>query len=218
MPSGKSTAQETRLALVQAGLQLFGERGFDATSTRDIAAAAGANIGSIAYHFGSKEGLRMACADAIVDRLSVIASAATGIPAASLSPDAAADRLEAAIRAMVAFMITNPQAEPIAAFLLREMAQPSAALDRIYADLIEPTHRTLCGLWAAATGADPHSTGTRIDVFALLGQALYFRIGRPVVLRRLDWPNIGEPEATHILATLVANLRAQIADRRGGKK
>ena len=58
----------TRAALVAAGLDLFGRRGFEATSTREIAAAAGVNLAAIAYHFGSKDGLRLACADFIAAR------------------------------------------------------------------------------------------------------------------------------------------------------
>ncbi len=61
------TAGETRAALIQAALRLFGQKGFDGTSTREIATAAGANIGSIAYHFGGKEGLHTATADHIVE-------------------------------------------------------------------------------------------------------------------------------------------------------
>ena len=61
------SAEQTRQALIRAALKLFGAKGFDGTSTREIAAAARANIGSIAYHFGGKEGLRLACADFIVE-------------------------------------------------------------------------------------------------------------------------------------------------------
>ena len=37
--------------------RLFGERGFDGTSVRDIAQAAGVNLAMISYYFGSKEKL-----------------------------------------------------------------------------------------------------------------------------------------------------------------
>jgi AcrR family transcriptional regulator len=37
--------------------QLFGERGFDGTSVRDIAQSAGVNLAMISYYFGSKEKL-----------------------------------------------------------------------------------------------------------------------------------------------------------------
>jgi AcrR family transcriptional regulator len=43
--------------LVQAGETLFCERGFNETSVRDIAAAAGCNVASINYYFGGKDNL-----------------------------------------------------------------------------------------------------------------------------------------------------------------
>jgi len=47
----------TREALLEAAEELFSQRGFNAVSVREIAQAAGANLGSIPYHFGSKENL-----------------------------------------------------------------------------------------------------------------------------------------------------------------
>ena len=73
-----SPADLTRAALVRAALKLFGRQGFDGTSTREIAGEAQANIGSIAYHFGSKEGLRAAAADFIVETIQAVAGQALG--------------------------------------------------------------------------------------------------------------------------------------------
>lgn len=43
--------------LITAARQLFAAHGFDGTSVREITAAAGANLGAITYHFGSKQEL-----------------------------------------------------------------------------------------------------------------------------------------------------------------
>ncbi|MEK8174205.1 helix-turn-helix domain-containing protein [Streptomyces sp. M19] len=40
----------------QAALELFAERGFEATSTRAVAAAAGLSPALVTRHFGSKQG------------------------------------------------------------------------------------------------------------------------------------------------------------------
>lgn len=48
---------DTRKRLLDAARDLFTSRGFEATSTRDIAAQAGCNLSLIKYYFGSKEGL-----------------------------------------------------------------------------------------------------------------------------------------------------------------
>ena len=49
--------ESTRAAILDAAEDLFSAKGFTAVSIRDIAQAAGANPGSISYHFGSKDGL-----------------------------------------------------------------------------------------------------------------------------------------------------------------
>jgi AcrR family transcriptional regulator len=50
----------TRYRLRQAALRLFAEHGFEGTSTRAIAEAAGVSPALVTHHFGSKEGLREA--------------------------------------------------------------------------------------------------------------------------------------------------------------
>jgi AcrR family transcriptional regulator len=49
----------TREALMNAAEKLFAEFGVEGTSVRDITTAAGANLGAINYHFGSKDQLVM---------------------------------------------------------------------------------------------------------------------------------------------------------------
>lgn len=59
----KSTSKETarkpnmREAILAAAEELFATNGFNAVSVRDIAQAAGANPGSVTYHFKTKDGL-----------------------------------------------------------------------------------------------------------------------------------------------------------------
>jgi AcrR family transcriptional regulator len=53
-------AEETRERILDAALKLFRERGFDATTMRDIAAAAGVATGAAYYYFRSKEEMVMA--------------------------------------------------------------------------------------------------------------------------------------------------------------
>ncbi len=51
------SSKETKTALLDAARQLVGERGYAGASTRELAAAAGTNIGAVNYHFGSREKL-----------------------------------------------------------------------------------------------------------------------------------------------------------------
>jgi hypothetical protein len=56
----RSTDVETRATkcrIIEAGIRLFGLRGFDGTSTREICKEANVNIASLNYHFQSKDNL-----------------------------------------------------------------------------------------------------------------------------------------------------------------
>lgn len=211
-----AAAEQTRVALVAAAMRLFGRQGFDGTSTREIAAAARANIGSIAYHFGGKEGLRTAVADHIVGLIRQAAGPALAELEArpTLSQEAAEAQLIATAERMVGFIVAQPEAGDIVAFVLRELSQPTEALDRIYAGVFEPVHKRLCALWEQATGEAAESERTRLTVFALIGQVVYFRIGREAVLRRMGWDGIGTAQAAAITEIVKENMAAVLASRK----
>lgn len=210
----RASSEKTRVALIEAGLRLFGEKGFAAASTREIAAAAKANIGSIAYHFGGKEALRDACAAHIVETMRSVAGPVLNAPAPA-EPVAAQMQLRLVVERMAGFMLAGSEAADFVRFILHELQYPTKALDIIYAGVFEPVHRRLCETWAVATGENPESEMVKIAVFTMIGQLVYFRIGREAVIRRLDWDGIGPHEAQTIAAVALENLMAAIAARRG---
>lgn len=53
----RSDGEQTRERLMHAALRLFAQHGFEKTSTREIAEAAGTNLAAIKYYFGDKAGL-----------------------------------------------------------------------------------------------------------------------------------------------------------------
>lgn len=212
--TSRPSGDRTRVALIEAGLRLFGEKGFSATSTREIAVEAEANIGSIAYHFGGKEALRDACAAHIVETIGAVAHSVLSAPLPD-SPAAAAMQLTMALRRMSGFFLSGHEAESFVRFILHELQYPTKALDIIYSGLFEPVHCRLCEVWAIATGGEAESEDVKIAVFTMLGQLIYFRIGREAVVRRLGWDGIGEQEAQKITAAVARNLTAAIAARRG---
>ncbi len=106
----KSTSTETarkpnmREAILAAAEELFATNGFNAVSVRDIAQAAGANPGSVTYHFKTKDGLlleiyRRHCAPMNLRRSELLA-------AAKRVRDLQ-DRLEAIVRAYVVPAFTS---------------------------------------------------------------------------------------------------------------
>ena len=53
----RQDGEQSRERLLRVGLALFAQKGFDKTSTREIAEAAHTNIAAISYYFGDKAGL-----------------------------------------------------------------------------------------------------------------------------------------------------------------
>lgn len=138
-PNSAPTGPEsTRQALIEAGLHLFGAKGFAATSTREIAQAARANIASIAYHFGSKEGLRQAIADNVAATMRGVIDQAFGDPVVLPDGDPLARRqaakaaLGSAIDRMAQFLFASPMGAMIPRFVLREMTELSPSFDALY--------------------------------------------------------------------------------------
>jgi len=88
-------AGNRRQALLSAAARLFRANGFDATSTRDIAAAVGMHSGSPFYHFKSKDALLFAVMEAGMQ--AALARQASALQAAA--PTAPLDRIRRLIRA-----------------------------------------------------------------------------------------------------------------------
>ena len=82
-----------RQQILEAAARHFSDRGFHATSMRDIAADVGFLVGSIYYHFDSKDALVVAVHGAAVDMMT------NAVRAALVGIDAPWDRLEAAAAA-----------------------------------------------------------------------------------------------------------------------
>lgn len=89
--------EQSRERIVEAAVEEFADRGFEAAGTRAIAARAGVTQGLVTYHFATKDELWRAAADQIFGRLD------EGVPPTSAGPDAAA------IRAHVEFSARHPE-------------------------------------------------------------------------------------------------------------
>jgi hypothetical protein len=135
-------------------------------------------------------------------------------PPAPLTPTAARDLLARVVEAIIGFLVVRPEAQAIARFVVREMFEPTEAFERLYAEAFAPMHLRFCAVWAAATGAPADAPATKLATLAMLGQILYFRVGRRVAMRRLGWSDIGPGEGEAIRAILLAHLDAALTAAR----
>jgi AcrR family transcriptional regulator len=116
----RAKGERTRAAILDAALELFVERGYDATTMRAIAERAGVAVGNAYYYFASKDHL----VQAFYDRMAV--DHAAMLPARLDSAgDSLADRLSAYLVSWVE--IAAPY-RGFAAGLFRSAADPSSPL------------------------------------------------------------------------------------------
>ena len=98
-PSGRGDSRER---ILTAALGIFSERGFDGTTTREIARRAHVNLGLLKYYFGDKEKLWKASVDRVFESL----RAALGASLPSAMDDG--EQLGEVIRVCVRFAGHNP--------------------------------------------------------------------------------------------------------------
>lgn len=184
-------AASTRL--LESGLRVFGELGFHAVSTRQLAQSAGVNVAAIPYYFGGKEGYYLAVVRRLVDfDAAPLREAAAELHRRLAEPPAAQVADQTFLRSLLAAFVQNVQARleatHIAAFVLREQLQPTAAFEVLYEGLLRPMHDTLRLLVARLTGCANDDLAAVVQAHAMLGQLLALTAGRATLLRALDLP------------------------------
>ena len=109
----RSPAPDTCTALRAAARRLFARRGYDGASIRAITGEAGANLGAVTYHFGSKKALYVAVLEEVLGPL------AEGVAASAARPGDPLDRIEAVVRFFFEHLDRNPDMPQL---ILQEMA------------------------------------------------------------------------------------------------
>ncbi len=101
----RAGGHETRDRIVAAALGVFAAQGYDGTTTRQIADAAGVNLGLLQYHFGGKEKLWRAAVDLAFSELE------TALAQVAADEDVIGDdeRLRLLIRDHVRFVARHPE-------------------------------------------------------------------------------------------------------------
>ncbi len=108
----KRDPEATRQALLQAGAELFSERGYDGVPIEDLAARAGVNKALISYHFRGKRGLYAA----------ILESAFASMAGRLKATEAAAPSAREALRAFLeAFQQVTREQRGFPTLFLREV-------------------------------------------------------------------------------------------------
>ena len=159
--------------LLEAAQVEFAEKGFDGATIRDICKKAGANVASINYYFGGKDGLYIETVK--FAHLSTMRMDRFPKPIAGIPP---VEKLKEFIRVMVSQ--TSAPASPSAMkLIMREMADPGKAAHVIVQEFIQPAAFMLREILNELLPEldEPHVLAVG---FSIMGQILFYRQNRPI--------------------------------------
>jgi AcrR family transcriptional regulator len=215
--TGYARGEETRARIVVTALKLFGERGFDGASTRDIASAAGVNAPALQYYFDSKEGLYLACVEHIVERVWQEMSDVVGEAERLLkarAPDAELIDAFCAIQARMAdFVFTSSGATDWRLFMARQQAgmEPATGFEILDQRVNRRMSAVTAGIVGRLIGRSPRDSETLIRAMALNGQMVVFQIKRRSVLTVLNWDSMN-PARLALLKRIVREHTATLLE------
>lgn len=211
---------QARLALVRAAVEVFGESGLEAATTREIAQRAQQNIAAIAYYFGGKEGLYLAVAEHIVEVIlgrigPLMDEAEAFLRLQRQPPGRCLDYLKQLLASSIA---TNQAMIPVTGIIVREQTHPTGAFSILYDGCLERLQRLGADLIRAYLGGEAPIPECIVRFHALLGQALAFRFARETIMRRAGWSRIGEDEESRIQAVVTEHAELALRGLRRKKR
>lgn len=211
---GYARGDETRLRIIAAAVDVFGEHGFAAASTREIAARAGVNAPALQYYFDNKEGVYRACAEEIAKQVRARFEPVMQRARDVLADDDADD--ERLIDAYLALLETvadkvflTPHTPGARLFFVREQTgqEPVIASQILQERLREPLNRVGSALAARIGGTAPDDPVTRIRMMGLHGQLAIFQMAPRSTLTLLGWDQFDAERIALVKSTLLGQTR-----------
>ena len=212
--AGYARGEETRRRIIDVALRLFGERGYEGASTRDIAAAAGVNAPALQYYFGNKEGVYRACAEDIAESWTVqfqplVARAQATMDDASASDDQLFEAFGLLVGGLADYQLLPADAEHRRLFVLHEQVGPGPG---VLFEMLDRDVRSRVGelagkLVARYCGKDVKDPALRMRIMMMFGQVMVFSMGRRSLVSKLGWDRMGPAEVALIKQAALEHCR-----------
>jgi AcrR family transcriptional regulator len=177
----------TRDRIIEAAGEIFAERGFEATTVRDICQAAGANIAAVNYYFGDKQRLFV---EAVLRahrwrmQQAALPDWTTNTPPSK--------KLTDFIATFIRRVRTGPKDTWQNRLIMREMMRPDAACAEVVRDSIRPQFEILMGILRALLPEGTSVETLHLTAFSIVGQCLFYHFADPVVRHLVDDVEYGE--------------------------
>ena len=186
---------QTRLRLLDAAAREFAENGYQNATVRDICKRAEANVAAVNYHFGDKERLYAATLDHWIGVALEKYPPLMGVP--ETAP--AVERLRGFIQGCMLRMLDGGSAGWHGQLMAREMVEPTAGLDQMIKDTIEPMVELLHGIVRDLAGGELTEAELHRCGMSVIGQCCFYRHAREVVTRMFGPDCYAEPGLTALV-------------------
>jgi TetR/AcrR family transcriptional regulator, regulator of cefoperazone and chloramphenicol sensitivity len=184
--------KDTSALLIESGIVLFGARGYDGVTTRELAHGARTNISSIKYHFGGKEELYRAVLEEIIQEIKelvgpLLRALRNGVAEANGNQDMltrlARQFAEGWCRAALGDPRTQKRIPPI----VRELIQPSRHFKVIYNGFFRVLYEVLGELLAAAHGQTAVDQQLQIRTHIIMNVVWGFIYTESLLWHQMGW-------------------------------
>lgn len=190
---GYARGEHTRQRLLEAGIELFAELGYERASTRAIARHAGVSLPALQYYFGGKQGLHQACMEYITqDVRSRLGPAAERVRLALARNDLTRAELLELLRAVLEPFLEGVAAErpeSWALFFARAEGEHTVAFEAMFQHIASRLLQLVKEIIGRILGLSGQSPEVAIRAIFTVGQLTLVRRARPIMLRALGWPD-----------------------------
>ncbi len=159
--------------LLDAAERLFAQKGFDATSVRDITNHAGCNVAAVNYHFHSKQNLYNEVFLRRITAMRAVRLAAIENVMSQTTPSPTlTDLIRSFSNAFLEPLLDKTTGQTFLKLVVREMNDPRLPKDVFVKEMVTPT---LTSLGKALTTLCPHLDQKQIylSIISILGQLIH---------------------------------------------
>lgn len=174
---GTKTVTDTRERLLRAAGEIFAEQGFRSATVREISRRANVNVAAVNYHFRDKEGLYSSVLRDTLDSAVKKYPLELGLREGA-TPE---ETLRAFVRLLLSRVLDDGRPSWHGKLMAREFIEPTAALDQMIEEAIQPLYQSLSAILRDLMGRGANEEEVRMCLMSIVGQCIYYFHVRPVI-------------------------------------
>jgi TetR/AcrR family transcriptional regulator, regulator of cefoperazone and chloramphenicol sensitivity len=203
---------QTKQQLLEVAGRVFGERGYERATSKEICERAQANIAAVNYHFGGKDGLYAAVLEEAHARLVSIDI----VTQVTQSKGSAAEKLRLLLRQIVGEVAKRDQGAWELGVLSRELMAPTPLIDGMMKNQVMPKARMVTAMIGEILGVPPTHPAVSRSTVSIMGPCMFLLIANPEWQKKIFPALLIDTDALvdHMVAFALGGLQSIAAELR----